>query len=291
MVNDFKLSSDEKYSFLPASLRNDIMNAGTRKSIFVEGYDDQAIFNILYGEEYFKFIRTGDCEEVKRSVEQCVIHLKDDKRFYGVIDRDLRMDEDVEKERNNLCYEGRLFIFFERYTLENYFIEPAVLAEFLCGKSAQYTDLRKLISDIYDRESLIAYVTSILNQIFQCLEKIGAANLTIRYFDKSKGFLESTISCDEVKDRIKHRLKNSSISERTIEMKFDFFLQFIKNSNSVQKFASAKAYFFILFSKKIEEITGVNNIKLNNHKSELARILKDLGLSGELMDLLNFIKN
>ena len=74
-------------------------------------------------------------------------------------------------------------------------------------------------------------------------------------------------------------------------MKFDFFLQFIKNSNSVQKFASAKAYFFILFSKKIEEITGVNNIKLNNHKSELARILKDLGLSGELMDLLNFIKN
>jgi hypothetical protein len=154
MNHAFKVSSDEKYHFISPSLTHAIIKAGRKKIVFVEGYDDNIIFNLLYEEHSgdIKFIDTeklpdtegflkgqGACDRVKLLVGAFVTHLKTDKRFYGVIDRDLKTDDEREQEMGNSRYDGRLFIFFERYTLENYFIHPHVLANFLYGQSINHT--------------------------------------------------------------------------------------------------------------------------------------------------------
>jgi hypothetical protein len=120
-----------------------------------------------------------------------------------------------------------------------------------------------------------------------CLAQIGAANLTIRHFDNTAKFLEDTISCEEIEQRLKNRLSQRDPATE-ITPTFNQFLNFIKDTDSAQKYASGKAYFFTQFNRKLKEKTGVT-IQLNNHKQELARILKNTGTLGELDALLQFI--
>ena len=128
--------SDDKYSFIHENLRpafkKAVEKAGRKNIIFVEGYDDKVIYGILY-EEYLEklcfidisfeaekvvdseFQSTGGCEQVKKHLHAFVEHFPETKHFYGVIDRDLRTDEEVKAEKEKPCYGGRLFIFFERF--------------------------------------------------------------------------------------------------------------------------------------------------------------------------------
>jgi len=309
MNSMFRVISDTRFEFIEVELRNElrnlIMKAGRKKIVFVEGYDDKAIFDILYGSDLDKldFIDTsmeeakqlqiisrscgpakGGCEAVKNLLKKFVSHLRYEKRFYGVIDRDLRKDEDVEFEKSRSCYDGRLFVFFERYTLENYFIEIDILCKFLHGKSINNKKLLPLLSD---EEQFKKDITDIVDNILDCLTEIGAANLTIRSFDNSISFIEDTIKCDEVEHRLVfHRLDR--FPEDDVKRKFNSLKDFIRKTDSTQKFANVKTYFSCQFNRHLERKTGVG-VQLNNHKSELARILKEHGLPDDFKALSDFL--
>jgi hypothetical protein len=215
--------SDDKYNFIGQDLRQvfkkAVEKAGRKKIVFVEGYDDEVIYSILYEDKLNKlsFIdtsftteklnsnlkATGGCEQVKQHLRDFVKHFSKDKRFYGVIDRDLKTDQEVKEEKEQACYDGRLFIFFEAYTLENYFIDSEILSEFLRGQSINH---KKLIPFIYKEKEHLEQ--EIIKPILSCLTSIAAANLTIRAFDPSQSFIEETIYCEEgeIENRILNKL-------------------------------------------------------------------------------------
>jgi hypothetical protein len=299
------IANDDRYSFLPKDLRQNFRNAvekaGRRNIVFVEGYDDEVIYTILYegNLKEFCFIdigftsadpkatKTGNCEKVKQYLKYFVQHLPKDKRFYGVIDRDLKTDQEVKEEKNKHCYDGRLFIFFERYTLENYFVEPDILYEFLKGQSIKHK--KQLIPIL--KQGKEHFETEVIKPILTCLTDIAAANLTIRSFDSSEKFLEDSISCEEIKikNRVVHKLESTSHNEDSILSEFSKFQKELIDKNEPLKFASAKGYFATQFNHKLKKQTGVN-IQLNNHKSELARILKERGIPKDFRNLLSLIR-
>ncbi|RKZ45576.1 MAG: hypothetical protein DRR16_28185 [Candidatus Parabeggiatoa sp. nov. 3] len=108
-----KSLSGGQYRFiLKPGLSNRIRKAGRKKIVFVEGYDDEVIFEILYANHSDKvhFIDvslggedTGGCEEVKQHLIACIQNIPNKKCFYGVIDRDLKTDQEVKAERGNPC--------------------------------------------------------------------------------------------------------------------------------------------------------------------------------------------
>lgn len=148
--------SDNKYQFIDQNLRQvfktAVEKAGRKKILFVEGYDDEVIYRILYENKldklYFidisftaetkpNLLATGGCEQVKKYLRDFVKHFPKDKRFYGVIDRDLKTDQEVKEEKEQLCYDGRLFIFFEAYTLENLIICRTTLMKMIFCPNSQ----------------------------------------------------------------------------------------------------------------------------------------------------------
>lgn len=47
----YQTINDQRYSFVSeVALRNEILLAGTTRIVFVEGYDDKRIFDIIYAE-------------------------------------------------------------------------------------------------------------------------------------------------------------------------------------------------------------------------------------------------
>jgi len=301
------LANDEKYEFIHEDLREafkkSVEKAGRKNIVFVEGYDDKVIYGILYEkylEEELGFIdisfeaekvansdlqATGGCEKVKQFLQAFVKHLPKAKRFYGVIDRDLKTDQEVKEESEKPCYDGRLFIFFDRYTLENYFVEPDILFKFLNGQSIKHKKLIPILKSGQEN-----FEKEVIDPILTCLIDIAAANLTIRFFDSSKKFLEETISCEEgkIENRVVQQLKQ--FQKENVSSKFSTFKKELIEKNEPLKFASAKGYFFGQFNRKLEEKTTVN-IQLNNHKSELAHILKERELPKDFRDLLSLILN
>jgi hypothetical protein len=306
MNSDYQAINDSKYSFAPPSVRSAILNAGRRKIVFVEGYDDKIIFEILYEENsdsiYFLdvsmegFLSTTDrddriqrgCCGVKDLLKKFVSNLQDQKRFYGIVDRDLKEDSEVDSEKKLSCYDNRLFIFFERYTLENYFIEVQVLAKFLHAQSINHTRLAQITNNRAELERILQLI---VEEILNCMMKIGAANLTIRFFDETAKFLEHSIPDAKIEERIKNRLiakVGNEIDGTDVDSKFSEFHNSIICNNSVHKFASAKTYFSYQFNKTLKNRTGVE-IQLNSHKTELERILKGFNLHSEFDELLRLL--
>jgi hypothetical protein len=294
--------SDAKFSFITeVALRNAIVKAGRKNIVFVEGYDDKVIFEILYAEylDKLSFIEVS-LEEAKRlnphqnlhvvlgwnGVKQCLTacikNLPTEKRFYGVIDRDLKTDQQVKAEKEKPCYEGRLFIFWERYTLENYFIEINILQEFLKGQSIKH---KKLIPIINERDK---FEKEIFQPVLVCLKYLAVANLTLHFFDNTQCFLEDNAPCDKAVIIRKLIDKLKVIEQGVVKSQFQYYEQNVNSVSEVHKFASAKKYFAYHFNKKLKENTDVN-IQLNNHKSELARILKNQVLPKDFRDLLSLI--
>ncbi len=295
---------DDKYNFIHEDLRQafkkSVEKAGRKNIIFVEGYDDEVIYGILYQENLEKlcfldvsfeaekaanseFKSTGNSEKVKKCLQAFVEHFPETKRFYGVIDRDLKTDEKVIAERERPCYDGKLFIFFERYTLENYFVETDVLFEFLSGQSINHKKLIPILTNGTEKLE-----TEVIAPILTCLVDIAAANLTIRSFDYYQKFLENTVSCKEreIDTRIVQSLDQFQTED--VLSKFSEFKQELVEKNEPLKYASAKGYFSYQFNQRLEKQVKVN-IQINNHKSELAHILKKRGLSQDFQDLLAFI--
>ena len=175
------------------------------------------------------------------------------------------------------------------YTLENYFIEVRILADFLKGQSINYK--KKLISVTYNDENLEEFVEQVIDEIKPHLVNIGAGNLTIRHFDSSESFLEHSIDNDAIEARIKDKLRtviDNGTKEEDIILKFNEFKNYIIDNNFVQKFASGKVYFSTQFNKSLKRKVNVE-IQLNNHKQELARILKEVGFPYDFNRLLEFI--
>jgi hypothetical protein len=304
-----KIVNDDRYHFIHDNLRQvfrkAIEKAGRKNIVFVEGYDDKVIYGILY-EEYLKaklcfidisfeaekvvdseFKSTGGCEKVKQHLRDFVQYLPTEKRFYGVIDRDLKTDEIVKAERKKPDYDGRLFIFFERYTLENYFVEPDILFKFLEGQSIKHKKLIALLEK--GTENL---EKEVINPILTCLASIAAANLTIRNFKPSEEFLRNTTPCKEevILKAIEQKLKRPQTQQKALSLKFLAFKKDIIEKKETQKFASAKQYLSTQLNMKLRETFEIPaSIELNNYKSELARILKEKGLPKDFQDLLSLI--
>jgi len=221
----------------------------------------------------------GGCESVKNTLKAFVQHLPNEKRFFGVIDRDLKTDTEIQKEAAKPFYDRRLFIFITRYTIENYFIEAGVLRELIkdisvSNKKLMRLDLSKIEEDI-------------IQPSLNCMAIIAAANLTIRHFDNSVSFLESTIICSNIQSRLLQKL--SSYTTELVLDKFSQFRTYTSSSNDItHKFASAKTYFACQFNSNIEKSCGAN-LQINNHKASLARISKEIGIPEEFNKLLLFI--
>lgn len=234
-----------------------------------------------------EFESTGGCEKVKQHLRDFVQYLPTEKRFYGVIDRDLKTDEIVKAERKKPDYDGRLFIFFERYTLENYFVEPDILFKFLEGQSIKHKKLIALLekgTENFEKE--------VINPILTCLASIAAANLTIRNFKPSEEFLRNTTPCKEevILKAIEQKLKQPQTQQKALSLKFLAFKKDIIEKKETQKFASAKQYLSTQLNMKLRETFEIQaSIELNNYKSELARILKEKGLPKDFQDLLSLI--
>lgn len=301
-MTQYQTINDSKYNFInEVALRNTIVKAGRRHVVFVEGYDDKVIFNILYEDEEMlekvsfidislekerrkydhKVKHKGGCEGVKFILKHCVAKLPDEKRFYGVIDRDLNFDDEIELERNKTCYDGRLFIFFQRYTLENYFIDINVLEKFIEGQTINNRNLLELegIEDIY-------------NSVMSCMADIAAANLTIKEFNlqstEKASFLATSVDCSKVNEQLCQRLP--SYEKGNVINKFNNYKIFVSESNeNIHKFTSAKTYFSHQFAKLISERCGGKKINLQENKDSLARILRDLGLPEEFEQLKEFV--
>ncbi len=72
--------------------------------------------------------------------------------------------------------------------------------------------------------------------------------------------------------------------------KFSEFKKDLIEKNEPLKFASAKEYFATQFNRKLRKQTENKvNIQLNNHKSELARLLKNRALPKDFQNLLSLI--
>ncbi|CAG1021916.1 hypothetical protein MTYM_01345 [Methylococcales bacterium] len=307
MNANFQIINDRKFDFISeVSLRNEVIKAGRKKVIFVEGYDDKIIFGILFSDYldrlYFidvsleeakridneNLSAEGGCERVKRLLSDFVSNIPQERRFYGIIDRDLKKDYEIETEKNNRNYDKKLFIFTERYTLENYFISLDVLLEFIKGQSYLQKKLIPLSSNKSDFQS------KILNPIYLCFVKIGAANLTIQYFNSLKAvgekrisYIRKNIECESIEDEIFSVLHEFNIT--AVQNQFDTCKNFISESEeNIQKFVSAKTYFDFNFDKKLKEYCGTP-LSINRYKSELARILKEKGLPNDFKELLEFL--
>jgi hypothetical protein len=314
MILSFHTINDDTYNFLLTGIDDErkkngrlelkklIRKAGRRKIVFVEGYDDKKIFEKVFPEHkgLISFIDVsleeskqedgvnisaiGGCEGVKILLSLCVSKIPQQKVFYGIIDRDLRKDDEIELEMSDPRYDGRLFIFKERYTIENYFVTLDILYEFVEGKSIQHKSLIKLLNLGKNN-----FEQKIIIPIEECLIDIGAGNLTIRYFNKAKSFLEDTIQLDQIEERIINRLGCNNISNDDILKKLEEFKLFINESKeNIHKFASGKLYASYNFNLKIEEVCGVN-LQINNHKDTLAGILKEKGLPNDFKELLKFL--
>jgi hypothetical protein len=241
--------SDAKFSFISeVALRSAIVKAGRKNIVFVEGYDDKVIFEILYAEHLDKlsFIEVS-LEEAKRlnyhqnfqvvvgwnGVKQCLAacikNLPNEKRFYGVIDRDLKTDQQIKAEKEKPCYQGRLFIFWERYTLENYFIDINILLEFLKGQSIRY---KKLIPVINERQK---FDQEIFQPVLVCFKYLAIANLTLHFFDHSQSFFQDNTPCDKalIIRQLIDKLK--MIEQEVVKSQFQDYEQKVNSVSEVQK--------------------------------------------------------
>lgn len=302
----YSVINDEKYSFISSKLKTEVLLAGRRKIIFVESYDDKRIFEIFYSEYSGKlyFIEPPSqevqqenklgyegmlgCEGVKKILQLFVEKIANEKRFFGVIDRDLNTDEEIANELSKPCYDGRLYIFCTRYTIENYLVESQFLLELLKDKKINI-GLDTLEQDI---------IKPILENMFF----IALASLTIRFFNeqinKPKPLFESSIDRSCLEQRLVQKFKDDELQEDIILKKFNEFMSQAPNNRHdfAHKFASAKVYFDYQFNQKIKQYCRENlnqkrnkSLKIEDHKFSLARIAKEKGYSSEFKELLDFI--
>lgn len=296
---------DTKFSFLTEelggiALRSLIQKSGRKRVIFVEGYDDEAIYNIIFSDLLSNILfidvsfkeesdgSSGGCDKVKKTLHAFVENIKDEKRFYGVIDRDLKGGAKIKEEEECSIYDKRLFIFKEKYTMENYFISHKILLEFIKGRAIYHG---KKLLPCKDELKL----QEIIDSIYKNLAYLCAGNLTIMYFNKrkfnkenkGKPFLEKTIRVKEVRSRLFQILKE--VDKSDVLLKFKKFNEFIKsNPKNTDKFLSAKDYFSVCFNNSIKLHFNVG-LQINNHRPELARIFKDQGLSDEWNKIPSFV--
>lgn len=307
--------NDQRYNFIPqVILRNSILKAGRRKVIFVEGYDDRAIFNILFegentddlffldlslkeerakatGDDIIPFL--GGCQAVKDTLALFVHHI-DERRFYGVIDRDLKTDEERSDELHKDCYDKRLFIFYERYTIENYFIEVNVLATLFKELSINNNKLLKIVPSSSDEK--VDFEKNMVKPCLNYMAIIAAANCTINFFNQTDPILSTRhvshipekIPQECIESRLVQHLK-TYISEDEIIQKFHYYKSVIDQSTlKIHQFASAKKYFAYQFNIKVKQACGAD-IQINNHKALLARITAK-NIPEEFSMLLSFLR-
>ncbi|WP_353570596.1 hypothetical protein [Candidatus Albibeggiatoa sp. nov. BB20] len=136
-------------------------------------------------------------------------------------------------------------------------------------------------------------IEDIYNSVIDCMADIGAANLTIKSFNSKQSvqrasFLATSVNSSVISEQLYQNL--SSHKKEDIVNKFDEYKIFVSESNgNVHKFASAKTYFSHQFADLINKSCRGKKIHIEQHKPDLARILRDLGLPEEFKQLKNFV--
>lgn len=294
MSEAFRTVRGNRYHFIEDSeLRDRIDEAGRRNIIFVEGYDDEIIYNILYSERLSEAVfvdvssanySEGGCKKVKKLIKDVIEQLNDDNRFYAIIDRDFLTDEERLEEMEKEEFQGNLYIFSERYTLENYFIEPGVLSTFLTEMSIGNKNWQTLAGE--------GKMTEIIGDTLSSLTTISAANILLK--NNRKKYLDISKPCDKniVLGNLLSALSDSqSMTTEQITEEYNSLLRNLEAEDTkLQKYINGK-YFFHHFNKKVKEELEASigkqgsNVFSKISKPYLARILKDVGLQDDFREL------
>ena len=252
---DFSFIKDDK-------IKNAIDNAGKRIIVFVEGYDDKIIFEIFFYEYNNKvtFIDVNGCGKVEKYVEDCVRELKKEEVYFGIIDRDFRADNEIEQKTADSKYNNKLFIFKERYTIENYLIEDNILLNFLKRKNKKYEDCT------------LEQIKILIEKTFKLLIPISIGNFVLlkhgkEFFPKDAKIIpENCIALRVAKEIYEENCTEDNkkiIAEEIEKYQRNFDLNY---GNNYHKFISGK-YFFVYFGSEV----GFTNFK--NELDNLAGIL------------------
>ncbi|HBY96396.1 MAG TPA: hypothetical protein DEP84_21050 [Chloroflexi bacterium] len=146
------------------------------RNIYVEGDDDVAVLSRWFPQ--LTFVPAGGKDEVRRRVAE-------DRASYGLLDRDFASDYEVDasRELNNRV------VIMRRYTIENYFLDPSIVAE----------AIRQLIPDADDNETQVwldeNHVQQSIREWGNELALYAAANSIVSewrdaiMFDRQLGFL------------------------------------------------------------------------------------------------------
>jgi hypothetical protein len=260
----FEKIQGNKFSFIKDSeIKNSIDEAGKRIVIFVEGYDDKIIFEIFFYEynNQVAFIDVDGCGKVEKYVENCVCNLKKEAFYFGIIDRDFRTNDEIEQKTADTKYNNKLFVFKERYTIENYLIEDNLLLHFLKSKNKKYNN--------YTLEK----IKILIEETFQDLILLSVGNFILlqhkkEFFNKDASIIPQNFIASRVAEKIYGKNCDENNKKEIADKIEDYQRKITLEDceNNYHKFISGK-YFFVYFGGKV----GFTNFK--NELDNLARIL------------------
>ncbi len=146
------------------------------RNIYVEGDDDVAILARWFPQSQFR--KAGGKEEVERRVAG-------EPTSYGLLDRDFATDEQVAASR---APASRVTI-MRRYTIENYLLEPAIIAEAMRQLMATTStdQLRLWLDEPYTREMFHRWGDELA--LYAAANSIIAEWRDRIMFDRTLGFL------------------------------------------------------------------------------------------------------
>ena len=142
-------------------------------NIYVEGDDDINILSRWFPRLQFK--RAGGKDEVKRKVER-------DDESYGLLDRDFATDGQVAASREP---DSRLII-MHCYCIENYLLEPAIIATAI-GQLQSQADLRDWLDEAYTPQKLEGWAKEIA--LYAAANSIISEWRDRIQYDRGLGFL------------------------------------------------------------------------------------------------------
>jgi hypothetical protein len=253
-------------SQIPKELKNILFELGkSRKLALVEGRDDSAILKEWFEEKSSKllFFPAGNCDKVKEYLDY-ILDEPTKRRYFGIIDRDFRYDEEVEFIYNS-DYNGNLFI-WRKYCIENYlFNEKAILKEL--DKAYVSGETGHEISSGNEMKEIIL-------QVLVNTKYLMAGNWTIKELGKGQTYIGAGFENDRDKVLGVVKGKLSDVLEEKIEKVFSQKLTVIEcslqNTEDCHKYVNGK----YVIPKLMDRF---NRLKIQDtyFKMNLAQSIKD----------------
>jgi len=237
-------------------------------NIYVEGNDDREILSIWFPQLPFKTV--GGKDEVRKQVE------KDEslgKKSHGLLDRDFATDNEVTDSRKP----GSRLIIMRRYCIENYLLEPDIIAsavKLLPDVSNRLPDwldedhTRRRLCEWADELALYAAANSI---IAEWRERI--------MFDQQLGFLRyfgplPPIVCAEVLASLQRRLASLTPIDQIegiLSARFALVRVDVKDWDGLQRWINGKVLLESYLFPHVFESAGLSKARTRDLLIESGR--------------------